>query len=48
MDMMYEYKDAFSLKRCKIDTCPNIEVEIDMSQISLHSSLDHITCQRGR
>ena len=29
MDMLYKYKDAFSL-RDKIGTCPNIEVEIDV------------------
>ena len=28
-DMLYEYKDAFSL-RDEIGTCPNIEVEIDI------------------
>ena len=28
MDMLYKYKEAFSL-RDEIDTCPNIEVEID-------------------
>ena len=28
MDMLYKYKDAFSL-RDEIGTCPNIEVEID-------------------
>ena len=30
MDMLYTYKDAFSL-RDEIGTCPNIEVEIDVS-----------------
>ena len=29
MDMLYKYKEAFSL-RDEIDTCPTIEVEIDM------------------
>ena len=29
-DLLYEYKDAFSL-RDEIGTCPNIEVEIDMT-----------------
>ena len=29
MDMLYKYKEAFSL-RDEIGTCPNIEVEIDM------------------
>ena len=28
-DLLYEYKDAFSL-RDEIGTCPNIEVEIDV------------------
>ena len=28
-EMLYEYKDAFSL-RDEIGTCPNIEVEIDV------------------
>ena len=35
MDMLFKYKEAFSL-RDEIDTCPNIEVEIDV-QISHHS-----------
>ena len=34
MDMLYKYKEAFSL-RDEMGTCPNIEVE--MSQISHHS-----------
>ena len=29
MDMLYKYKDAFSL-RDEIGICPNIEVEIDV------------------
>ena len=29
MDMLYKYKEAFSL-RDEIGTCPNIEVEIDV------------------
>ena len=29
MDMLYRYREAFSL-RDEIDTCPNIEVEIDV------------------
>ena len=33
MDMFYRYKDAFSL-RDKIGTCPNIEVEIDVTDKS--------------
>ena len=30
MDMLYEYRDMFSL-RDEIGTCPNIEVEIDIT-----------------
>ena len=33
MDMLYQYKDAFSL-RDEIDTCPNIEVGIDVTNKS--------------
>ena len=33
MDMLYRYKDAFSL-RDGIGTCPNIEVEIDITDKS--------------
>ena len=33
MDMLYKYKEAFSL-RDKIGTCPNIEVEIDVTDKS--------------
>ena len=33
MDMLYKYKDAFSLKD-EIGTCPNIEVEIDVTDKS--------------
>ena len=29
MEMLYKYKDAFSL-RDEVGTCPNIEVEIDV------------------
>ena len=32
-DMLYKYKDAFSV-RDEIGTCPNIEVEIDITDIS--------------
>ena len=39
MDMLFKYKEAFSL-RDEIDTCPNIEVEIEL-QINHHSFLDH-------
>ena len=33
MDMLYKYKDAFSL-RDEIGTCPNIELEIDITDKS--------------
>ena len=33
MDMLFEYREAFSL-RDEIDTCPNIEVEIDVTDKS--------------
>ena len=33
MDMLYKYKEAFSL-RDKIGTCPNIEVEIEVTDKS--------------
>ena len=33
MDMLYKYKDEFSLKD-EIGTCPNIEVEIDVTDKS--------------
>ena len=33
MDMLYKYKEAFSL-RDEIGTCLNIEVEIDVTDIS--------------
>ena len=32
-NLIYEYKDAFSLKD-EIGTCPNIEVEIDLTDKS--------------
>ena len=35
MNMLFDYKEAFSL-RDEIGTCPNIEVEIDATQISHH------------
>ena len=38
MDMLYKYKEAFSL-RDEIGTCPNIEVEIEVTDKS--SLLDH-------
>ena len=31
MDMLYKYKEAFSL-RDEIGTCPNIEVEIEVTR----------------
>ena len=40
MDMLYKYKEAFSL-RDEIGTCPNIEVEIDVTDKSPFL-LDHI------
>ena len=33
MDMLFKYKEAFSL-RDEIDTCPNIEIEIDVTDKS--------------
>ena len=33
MDMLYKYREAFSL-RDEIGTCPNIEVEIDVTDRS--------------
>ena len=33
MDMLYKYREAFSL-RDEIGTCPNIEVEIDVTDKS--------------
>ena len=41
MDMLYKYKEAFSL-RDEIGTCPNIEVEIEVMD-KLPFLLDHIT-----
>ena len=41
MDMLYQYKDAFSL-RDEIGTCPNIEVGIEVTDKSPFL-LDHIT-----
>ena len=40
MDMLYGYKEAFSL-RGEVGTCQNIEVEIDMTDNSPFLS-DHI------
>ena len=33
MDMLYKYKEAFSLRN-EISTCPNIEVEIEVTDKS--------------
>ena len=33
MDMLYKYREAFSL-RDEIDTCPNIEVEVGITDKS--------------
>ena len=44
MDTLYKYKDTFSLGD-EIGTCPNIEVEIDVTD-NHHSSLDHIMLGR--
>ena len=41
MDMLYKYKEAFSL-RDEIGTCPNIQVEIEVMDKSPFL-LDHIT-----
>ena len=41
MDMLYKYKEAFSL-RDQIGTCPDIEVEIEVTD-KLPFLLDHIT-----
>ena len=44
MDMLYKYKEAFSL-RDKISTCANIEVEIEFTYKSSFL-LDHIMLRR--
>ena len=44
MDIVYKYKEAFSL-RDEIGTCPNIEVEINVTDKSPFL-LDHIMLQR--
>ena len=41
MDMLYKYKEAFNL-RDEIGTCPNIEVQIKVTDKSPFL-LDHIT-----
>ena len=33
MDMLYKYREVFSLKD-EIGTCPNIEIEIELTDIS--------------
>ena len=43
-DMLYKYKEAFSL-RDEIGTCPNIEVEINVTDKSSFL-LDHIMLER--
>ena len=45
MEMLYKYKEAFSL-RDEIGTCPNIEVEIDVTDKSPFYKT--IPCKRGR
>ena len=45
MDMLYKYKEAFSLRN-EIGTCPNIEVEIDVTDKSPFL-LDHIMLERN-
>ena len=40
MDVLYKYKDVFHL-RDKIGTCPNIKVEIDVTD-KLSFLLDHV------
>ena len=40
LDMIYKYKDAFSL-RDEIGTCPNIEIDIDVTD-KTPFALDHI------
>ena len=44
MDMLYKYKEAFSL-RDEIGTCPNREVEIAITDKS-HFLLDHSMLER--
>ena len=44
MDMLYKYKEAFSL-RDEIGTCPNIDVDVDVTDKSPFL-LDHITLER--
>ena len=44
MDMFFNYKEPFSLRN-EIGTCPNIEVEIDVTN-KLPFLYDHITSER--
>ena len=45
MDVLYKYKEAFSL-RDEIGTCPKIEVEINVTDKSpFYKTISH---QRGR
>ena len=44
-DLLYEYKDAFSL-RDEIGTCPNIEVYIAITEKKCHSLQDHFMLRR--
>ena len=44
MDMLYKYKEAFSL-RDEIGTCPNIQVEINITDKSIFL-LDHIMLEK--
>ena len=44
MDMLYKYREVFSL-RDGIGTCPNIEVEIDVTDKSPFF-IRHIMCER--
>ena len=44
MDMLYKYKDSFNL-RDEIGSCPDIEVEIDVTD-NLHFLLEHIVLKK--
>ena len=45
MDILFKYKEAFSL-RDEIGMCPNIEVEIDVTEKSPFYKT--ISCKTGR
>ena len=45
MDILYKYREAFSL-RDEIGICPNIEVEIDVTDVTILYKT--ISCERGR